>query len=99
MAQASEQQQTPKDELSSYLGHRLRATLSDGRLITGTFHCVDKLRNLILHDAYEQAPSEDDASGAATHLAPERRLGMIVVPGKHLVKCEIDKTMLNFKKK
>ena len=96
MAQASEQQQTPKDELSSYLGHRLRATLSDGRLITGTFHCVDRLRNLILHDAYEQAPS---ASGDAAHLAPERRLGMIVVPGKHLVKCEIDKTMLNFKKK
>ena len=88
-------EQTPKEQLTSYLGHRLRATLSDGRLITGTFHCVDRLRNLILHDAYEQAPSID--SGAATHLAPERRLGMIVVPGEHLIKCEIDKTMLRLK--
>ena len=83
----------PKKQLESYLGHRLRATLSDGRLITGTFHCVDRLRNLILHDAYEQTPSTE----GATATQPERRLGMVVVPGKHLAKCEIDTTMLNRK--
>jgi small nuclear ribonucleoprotein (snRNP)-like protein len=77
--------------MRQYLRRTFRVTISDGRHIRGTFECIDQHKNMILSDAQEDKPSKKatDGSGSSIPGDTSRRLGMVMVPGKHLVKCEM----------
>jgi len=42
-----------KRELKGYLNERMRVSISDGRVIEGTFQCTDNHRNLVLANCEE----------------------------------------------
>ncbi|CAG8561026.1 5481_t:CDS:2 [Diversispora eburnea] len=70
---------TPKiRQLRSYLNLRSRITVSDSRLFFGTFMCIDKYKNIILAQTEEYREAE------------KRFVGLIMIPGKHIVKIEIE---------
>mmetsp|Transcript_15499 Transcript_15499/g.22809 ORF Transcript_15499/g.22809 Transcript_15499/m.22809 type:complete len:122 (-) Transcript_15499:113-478(-) len=71
------------------LGRELRTTLSDGRFVVGNFKCVDRLKNIILSEAVETRPPE-----SADQESSVRNLGLVMVPGKHLIKVEVQNTVL-----
>lgn len=50
--------------------------------------CLDKLRNFILLDVDETVVKVDASTGEDTLV--KRRLGQVMVPGKHLVKVEVE---------
>ncbi|KXS18874.1 hypothetical protein M427DRAFT_53356 [Gonapodya prolifera JEL478] len=63
--------------LRSFLGLKTRATVTDGRVMEGVFACTDRDCNIILAGTKEFTGSD------------ERFVGMVMVPGKHLVKFEV----------
>ncbi|CAG8439185.1 7427_t:CDS:2 [Ambispora leptoticha] len=72
-------QDTPKiAKLRSYLNLKARITVSDGRVFNGTFVCIDKYKNIILANTEEFRGVE------------KRYVGLVMVPGKHLIKAEIE---------
>nr|CAG8661095.1 2560_t:CDS:2 [Entrophospora candida] len=72
-------QDTPKiQQLRSYLNLRARITISDGRIFNGTFMCIDKYKNIILSQTEEFRNEQ------------KRFVGLVMIPGKHLVKAEIE---------
>ncbi|TPX64398.1 hypothetical protein SpCBS45565_g05913 [Spizellomyces sp. 'palustris'] len=64
--------------LRDYLNHKARITISDGRIFIGHFVCIDKGQNTILAGAEEFKNGE------------RRFVGLIMVPGKHLIKAEFE---------
>ena len=69
-------------KVSKRLDKRLRVTLTDGRMVVGTFSCFDKQRNILLTETKElRSGSKPD------ELKPEleRHLGIVLVPRKHYV--------------
>jgi small nuclear ribonucleoprotein (snRNP)-like protein len=42
------------DTIHRLLGSRIRVTMTDGRIVTGKFTCLDRLGNIILEDVVEQ---------------------------------------------
>ncbi|CAG8755307.1 4474_t:CDS:2 [Acaulospora morrowiae] len=70
---------TPKiRQLRSYLNLKARITASDERLFFGTFMCIDKHKNIILAQTEEFRGVE------------KRFVGLVMIPGKHIVKAEIE---------
>lgn len=57
--------------------------MSDGRMIIGTFLCTDKDANVILAMCSEYMK---DGGGAGE----SRNLGLIMIPGRHIVSIEAD---------
>ncbi|KAI2638372.1 hypothetical protein GGS21DRAFT_435741 [Xylaria nigripes] len=87
--------------LKSLLNKRLRIHATDSRLFVGNFKCTDTDRNIVLSTTYEyrqssqQTPSETPADTAghdseAAREIPARYLGLIVIPGEHIVKIEAE---------
>ncbi|ORX46788.1 hypothetical protein DM01DRAFT_1293472 [Hesseltinella vesiculosa] len=81
--------------LRSYLNFKSRIEITDGRIFHGTFVCVDKQKNIILAQAeeYRQGKEMDDAfyPVMTSFSTDEKRLvGLIMIPGKHLVKVEVE---------
>ncbi|KAI0178814.1 hypothetical protein GGR52DRAFT_274708 [Hypoxylon sp. FL1284] len=88
--------------LKSLLNKNLRIYTTDGRLFIGTFKCTDTNSNVILSLTYEyRQPSQQKLAEAAAASAeagnstvaadmPSRYLGMIVIPGQHIVKMEVE---------
>ncbi|KAJ3181744.1 N-alpha-acetyltransferase 38, NatC auxiliary subunit [Geranomyces variabilis] len=66
------------EKLTSLLNARMRITISDGRVFVGYFMCIDRGRNTILAAADEFKNEE------------RRFVGLIMIPGNHLVKAEIE---------
>lgn len=95
------EKQEAREFLSSLLNKTLRIVASDGRMFLGVFKCTDPDANVILADTYEyRQPSvqeQEDAKRAAgsgitslpMHMT-SRFLGLIVVPGEHVVKIEVE---------
>lgn len=81
-----------KEMIKAFLGARLRITLSDGRIVIGNFQCFDKQKNFILYSVKETRKSIDK-SGAECVVS--RNLGFVMVPGKHLVSCEVESSVWN----
>jgi small nuclear ribonucleoprotein (snRNP)-like protein len=75
------------------IGQSVKCTLDDGRTATGTFVCLDRLRNIILSDVLEERPVPASVYGgdSNTILVAERQLAQAMIPGAHLVKVEITK--------
>eukprot|EP00591_Stephanopyxis_turris_P005856 CAMPEP_0195515702 /NCGR_PEP_ID=MMETSP0794_2-20130614/6677_1 /TAXON_ID=515487 /ORGANISM="Stephanopyxis turris, Strain CCMP 815" /LENGTH=105 /DNA_ID=CAMNT_0040644165 /DNA_START=47 /DNA_END=361 /DNA_ORIENTATION=- len=86
------------DVMTKLIGSRVRCILDDGRVATGTFLCLDRLKNLLLCDVVEvrkvsSFQGKNEASDGAVYEDEyaERRLSQAMVPGKHLVKVEVEK--------
>ena len=71
--------------MEDLLDKTLRCTLSDGRFVVGTFQCLDKQRNFILTNCTETRRVKDEHG---VECESKRNLGLVLVPGKHLVKAE-----------
>ena len=56
----------------------------------GNFQCFDQAQNLILTDSEEIR--DTDSSGAAVSAPRSRRrtLGLVMIPGRHMAKCEVE---------
>ncbi|QYS97128.1 Sm domain-containing protein [Trichoderma simmonsii] len=99
-----------KDEaheyISSLLNQSLRVYTTDGRMFRGTFKCTDPDRNIVLGNTHEyRQPSEEERSAAAANASgsstildmTSRYLGLIVVPGHHIVKMEAEQFLSQIK--
>ncbi|GAW11306.1 hypothetical protein EKO27_g8209 [Xylaria grammica] len=96
----------PKAEAEAYLKSLINKTLrihaTDGRMFIGTFKCTDTDRNVVLSLTYEyRQPSQQKLAEAAAAAASEnsqtvtadmtsRYLGLVVIPGEHIVKMEVE---------
>lgn len=69
-----------REKLQSWLDKSLRIVMTDSRILVGDFLCTDRSGNVILGMCYEYT----DEAGEG------RYLGSVMVPGKHIVKMEVD---------
>ncbi|KAH8166195.1 hypothetical protein CIB48_g2041 [Xylaria polymorpha] len=85
--------------LRSLINKTLRVHATDGRMFIGTFKCTDTDRNVVLSLTYEyRQPSQQKlaeaaaSSNSATVKADmtSRYLGLVVIPGEHIVKMEVE---------
>ncbi|KAI0015859.1 hypothetical protein F4780DRAFT_761963 [Xylariomycetidae sp. FL0641] len=88
--------------LKSLINKNLRIHTTDGRMFIGTFKCTDTHSNVVLSLTYEyRQPSPQklaEAAAAAARLGQDtvkadvtsRYLGLVVVPGEHIVKMEVE---------
>ncbi|KAI0837508.1 Sm-like ribonucleoprotein [Hypoxylon sp. FL0890] len=88
--------------LKSLLNKNLRIETTDGRLFIGTFKCTDTHSNVVLSLTYEyRQPSQQKLAEAAAAAASSglvkvaadmtsRYLGLVVIPGEHIVKMEVE---------
>ena len=90
--------------LKSLLGRTLHCHVRDGRRFTGEFKCTDGASNVILAKAYEyRMPSTHPAAGEGevetgvssmatpmTGMALSRFMGLVVVPGQHITRIEVE---------
>ncbi|KAI1500246.1 hypothetical protein F5X99DRAFT_386921 [Biscogniauxia marginata] len=88
--------------LKSLLNRALRIYTTDSRMFIGTFKCTDTHRNIVLSLTYEyrqpsqqklaEAAAASSSSGQDTVKADmtSRYLGLVVIPGEHIVKMEVE---------
>lgn len=85
--------------LSSMLGKQLRIYTTDTRMFVGDFKCTDNECNVILGQSFEhrlpRASALDTASASLSGSSVKmdmtsRYLGLIVIPGQHITKIEIE---------
>ncbi|KAI1766687.1 Sm-like ribonucleoprotein [Hypoxylon sp. FL1150] len=89
--------------LKSLLNRNLRVFTTDGRLFVGNFKCTDTHSNIVLSLTYEyRQPSQQKLAEAAAAASaesgqstvtadmPSRYLGLVVIPGQHIVKMEVE---------
>lgn len=85
--------------LESLLNRKLRIHTTDERMFWGDFKCTDPDRNIVLAHTYEyRQPSAQQLSKAAQEAGSDaksikmdmthRYLGLVVVPGEHIVRIE-----------
>lgn len=60
--------------------------MTDGRILIGIFLCTDKEANIILGSCSEYLPV--DSKGKTTNEEP-RMLGLVMIPGKHIVSLQL----------
>lgn len=83
-----QKEETPgREKLRSWLYSIFRIVLTDKRILVGTFLCTDSAANVILGMC-----TEDTEKGGE-----ERMLGLVMVPGRHIVSMERDETSLQAK--
>mmetsp|Transcript_12613 Transcript_12613/g.24497 ORF Transcript_12613/g.24497 Transcript_12613/m.24497 type:complete len:122 (+) Transcript_12613:3-368(+) len=71
-------------QLKKCVNRQARITLSDGRVVMGTFICFDYQGNVLMNNAEEQK------RGTGSNTIENRHLGMIMVKPQHLVKLETE---------
>ncbi|GAB0141795.1 hypothetical protein EsHS_00002373 [Epichloe bromicola] len=88
-----------QEYLSSLLNKNFRVFTTDGRLFWGAFKCTDPDKNIVLANTYEyrqpsgveaQRSLADSRDGSVALDMPSRYLGLVVVPGHHIVKMELE---------
>lgn len=72
-------------KLRSWLNKTLRIEMSDGRILIGVFLCTDRDANVILGSCSEYLSAEELSS------SEPRVLGLVMIPGKHIVSINLDK--------
>eukprot|EP00126_Sphaerothecum_destruens_P010791 Sdes_comp20810_c0_seq10m17196 len=74
--------------LQGYLWKTLNITISDGRMFEGEFMCTDRDMNIVLSRCCEhrlvQREGYDD-------IVEDRYLGLVMVPGTHVVSVKLRK--------
>ncbi|KAI0536760.1 LSM domain-containing protein [Xylaria digitata] len=88
--------------LKSLINKTLRVHATDGRMFIGTFKCTDTDRNIVLSLTYEyRQPSQQKLAEAVAAAMSDnsqnikadmasRYLGLIVIPGEHIVRIEVE---------
>ncbi|KAJ8687028.1 hypothetical protein QAD02_022822 [Eretmocerus hayati] len=69
-----------KQKLRSWLNRHLWIRMTDGRILTGAFLCTDRDANVILGLCSEYLSEHSEA----------RALGLVMVPGRHIVSIHLD---------
>lgn len=77
-------------KLRNWLNKCLRVEMSDGRVLVGIFLCTDRDANIILGSCTEYLPEENKETSSAYVNDEPRMLGLVMVPGKHIVSISID---------
>ena len=72
-------------KIRDLLNRRLRVSVQDGRIIIGTFVCVDPDCNMILSQCNEYTPDALEDSDVP------RRLQLAMIPGKYATRIEVGK--------
>ena len=67
--------------LESLMGKKVRITLPDSRIATGTLHCIDFSANVILHEVEVLLPDSDPSQA--------QLLGSAMISGKNITKIEL----------
>ncbi|XP_072753435.1 N-alpha-acetyltransferase 38, NatC auxiliary subunit [Anoplolepis gracilipes] len=70
-----------KQKLKSWLNRHLRIEMTDGRVLRGAFLCTDRDANVILGSCTEYLSTEHKEA---------RVLGLVMVPGRHIVSIHLD---------
>ncbi|KAF7560907.1 hypothetical protein G7046_g3242 [Stylonectria norvegica] len=96
-----------RDYIGGLLNKNLRVYTTDGRLFWGSFKCTDADKNIVLAYTYEyRQPSSKQRADAAAQ-SPDvaitldmtsRYLGLVVVPGHHIIKMEVEHFASQLKK-
>ncbi|KAI9838752.1 MAG: hypothetical protein M1837_002350 [Sclerophora amabilis] len=97
------------DFLQTFLGRQLRVTATDGRIFVGEMKCTDNERNVILARTQEYRQPSESAIRKATASErgisssipsttvkldmTSRFLGLVVVPGQHITKIEVEESL------
>lgn len=77
---------TGKDILRKWLNMNFRIEMSDGRVLIGVFLCTDRDANVILGACSEYLKNAEGET------EEPRVLGLVMVPGRHIVSIKIDDT-------
>ncbi|XP_066252928.1 N-alpha-acetyltransferase 38, NatC auxiliary subunit [Euwallacea similis] len=72
-------------KLRSWLNKTLKVLMTDGRTLIGVFLCTDRDANVILGSCSEYLPADTPSSNE-----DPRMLGLVMIPGKHIVTVHID---------
>lgn len=75
-----------KTQLSKWLNTNFRIEMTDGRVLIGVFLCTDRDANVILGACSEYL------KGSEMESEEPRVLGLVMVPGRHIVSIQIDDT-------
>jgi len=86
----SDNNMSDNDELKKYIGKEIRIIINDNRVIEGEFQCIDRELNFIIGGAIELHGIDTDSDNDSNNKI-SKRLGMVLIPGKHVVKCMIKK--------
>ncbi|XP_032689335.1 N-alpha-acetyltransferase 38, NatC auxiliary subunit [Odontomachus brunneus] len=70
-----------KQKLRGWLNRHLRIEMTDGRILRGAFLCTDRDANVILGSSTEFLSTEHTEA---------RVLGLVMVPGRHIVSIHLD---------
>jgi len=76
-----------REKLRSWLNRTLKVEMTDGRVLVGSFLCTDRDANLILGSCREYLGSEEQS---ATQDREPRVLGLVMIPGRHIVSVHLD---------
>ena len=69
---------------------RLRVTISDRRVLIGTFLAFDKFMNIVLADCEEFRTSTTVNNATATESTQRRALGLIILRGENVVSISVE---------
>ncbi|ROT42293.1 LSM domain-containing protein [Sodiomyces alkalinus F11] len=94
-------QNEAREFLTSLLNKVFRVTTTDGRTFVGEFKCTDAQPNVVLANTHEiRRPTEQHLADAAAKTEPgamkvkmdvmSRFLGLVTIPGEHIVKMEVE---------
>ncbi|XP_072948709.1 N-alpha-acetyltransferase 38-B, NatC auxiliary subunit [Epargyreus clarus] len=75
-----------KAKLRKWLNMNFRIEMTDGRVLIGVFLCTDRDANVILGACSEYLKNTDG------EMEEPRVLGLVMVPGRHIVSIQIDDT-------
>ena len=59
-------------------------------VVIGNFQCFDQEQNLILTESEEIRDSDASATPPLAQRTRRRTLGMVMIPGRHMTKCEVE---------
>ncbi|CAB3387427.1 Hypothetical predicted protein [Cloeon dipterum] len=72
-------------KLRSWLNRMLKIEMTDGRILVGSFLCTDRDANVILGNCCEYLGGDEQ-----TAQEDSRMLGLVMVPGRHIVSVQLD---------
>eukprot|EP00825_Cyclidium_porcatum_P012363 TRINITY_DN1644_c0_g1_i1.p1 TRINITY_DN1644_c0_g1~~TRINITY_DN1644_c0_g1_i1.p1 ORF type:complete len:195 (+),score=28.66 TRINITY_DN1644_c0_g1_i1:75-659(+) len=78
-----------KSKFMQWIDYRIRVTISDGRMLLGTFLAFDKHLNLVLSDTEEFRTIKPKKQGE-NEILQKRSLGMVILRGENVVSINIE---------
>jgi len=91
------------ERVKKLLSTCLRVRVTDGRILEGIFCCFDKEKNIILADTIEYQPNKPTPSNPLPALdspilvdgLKQRTLGLVLIPGRHIARCEAQRAYVD----